>query len=83
MVDAGNVLKRMPVEISRESEFSKMSEGSDDSIFGPENDIPVSPDERPCRELNSGRKRQKLLKNDVMSAQERLDRLASAMQEEG
>ena len=75
----------MPVEIScgaNAQNDGDDSDDSDDSIFGPENDIMLSPSPSvEFRELNPER-RQKPPKKE-RSAQERLDRLASAMLDEG
>ena len=75
----------MPIEISQESNFLNKSDGSEDSedsIFGPENDIMVSPTpEVEFQNLDPDRKQRP--RNREMSAQERLVRLASAMQDEG
>ena len=47
----------MPKEISHESNFLNESSDSEDSIFGPENDIMVSPvSDRSYKELHSDRK---------------------------
>ena len=78
----------MPVDISREakilneSDENDDSDDSDDSVFGPENDIMVSPSPAYMfRKLNPNGLEKPPKKE--RSAQERLDRLASAMQDEG
>ena len=52
-----DALQRMPKEISHESNILNESSDSEDSIFGPENDIMVSPvSDKSYKELNSDRK---------------------------